>query len=64
MKDVEEGRIECISRKDILTLALGTLEHPGRVRASEEREGKRNLNNSSTHQSPQKLLKKRNAKRC
>ena len=32
MKDVEEGRIKCIGQKDILTLALGTPEHPGRVR--------------------------------
>ena len=32
MKDVEEGRIKCIGQKDILTLALGTLKHPERVR--------------------------------
>ena len=32
MKDVEEGSIKCIGQKDILNLALGTSEHPGRVR--------------------------------
>ena len=32
MKDVEEGKITCVGKKDILTLALGTPEHPGRVR--------------------------------
>lgn len=31
-KAVEEGKITCVGQKDILTLALGTLEHPGRVR--------------------------------
>ncbi|RVW66353.1 hypothetical protein CK203_065180 [Vitis vinifera] len=29
-KAVEEGKITCVGQKDILTLALGTLEHPGR----------------------------------
>ena len=29
MKDVEEGKITCVGQKDILTLALGTPEHPG-----------------------------------
>ena len=32
MKDVEEGKITCVGEKDILTVALGTPEHPGRVR--------------------------------
>ena len=32
MKDDEEGKITCVDKKDILTLALGTPEHPGRVR--------------------------------
>ena len=32
MKDVEEERIEYIGQKDILPLALGTPEHPERVR--------------------------------
>ncbi|KAL6337951.1 hypothetical protein AAG906_005914 [Vitis piasezkii] len=31
-KAVEEGKITCVGQKDILTLALGTSEHPGRVR--------------------------------
>ena len=31
-KAVEEGKITCVGQKDIFTLALGTLEHPGRVR--------------------------------
>ena len=31
-KAVEEGKITCVGQKDILTLALGTLEHHGRVR--------------------------------
>ncbi|KAL6334458.1 hypothetical protein AAG906_015651 [Vitis piasezkii] len=30
-KAVEEGKITCVGQKDILTLALGTLEHPGRI---------------------------------
>ncbi|RVW33041.1 hypothetical protein CK203_101238 [Vitis vinifera] len=29
-KAVEEGKITCVGQKDILTLALGTSEHPGR----------------------------------
>ena len=32
MKDVEEEKITCVGQKDILTLALGTPEHPRRVR--------------------------------
>ena len=32
MKDAEEGKITCVGKKDILTLALGTPKHPGRVR--------------------------------
>ncbi|RVW72862.1 hypothetical protein CK203_057201 [Vitis vinifera] len=31
-KAVEEGKITCVGQKDILTLALGTSEHLGRVR--------------------------------
>ena len=31
-KAVEEGNITCVGQKDILTLALGTSEHPGWVR--------------------------------
>ena len=31
-KVVEEGKITCVGQKDILTLALGTSEHLGRVR--------------------------------
>ena len=60
-KAVEEGKITCVGQKDILTLALGTLEHPGRVRG---KSGKKSPNNSSTHQNPQKLLKRRNVKGC
>ena len=32
MKDAEEGKITCVGKRDILTLVLGTPEHPGRVR--------------------------------
>ena len=60
-KAVEERKITCIGQKDILTLALGTLKHPGRVGGNG---GKKNPNNSSTHQNPQKLLKKKNVKGC
>ncbi|RVW78474.1 hypothetical protein CK203_050426 [Vitis vinifera] len=34
-KAVEEGKITCVGQKDILTLALGTLEHPGRLEKKE-----------------------------
>ncbi|KAL6332968.1 hypothetical protein AAG906_019983 [Vitis piasezkii] len=33
-KAVEERKITCIGQKDILTLALGTLKHPGLVRGN------------------------------
>ncbi|RVW35696.1 hypothetical protein CK203_106698 [Vitis vinifera] len=58
---VEERKITCVGQKDILNLALGTSEHPRRVRGNV---GKKSPNNSSTHQNPQKLLKKRNVKGC
>ena len=32
VKDVEEGKITCVGKKEILTLALDTPEHLGRVR--------------------------------
>ena len=32
MKDVEEGKIICVGKKDILTLALGTPEHLEKVK--------------------------------
>ena len=60
-KAVEEGNITCVGQKDILTLALDTSEHPGRVRG---KGGKKSQNNSSTHQNPQKLLKRSNVKGC
>ncbi|KAL6312401.1 hypothetical protein AAG906_020013 [Vitis piasezkii] len=31
-KAVEEGKITCVGQKDILTLALGTSEHPGQLK--------------------------------
>nr|CAN81235.1 hypothetical protein VITISV_028221 [Vitis vinifera] len=37
-KVVEEGKITCVGQKDILTLALGTSEHPRLVR---EKSGKK-----------------------
>ena len=42
-KVVEEGKITCVGQKDILTLALGTSEHPRLVR---EKSGKKT---DSTH---------------
>ena len=49
-KAVEEGKITCVGQKDILTLALGTLEHPGRVRGkSGEKKAKTILQHTKTH---------------
>ena len=49
-KAVEEGKITCVGQKDILNLALGTSEHPGRVK---ERGGKQEaqtiLQHTKTH---------------
>ena len=60
-KAIEKEKITCVGQKDILTLALGTSEHPKQVRGKGR---EKNPNNSSTHQNPQKLLKKKNVKGC
>ncbi|RVW61684.1 hypothetical protein CK203_065993 [Vitis vinifera] len=60
-KAVEEGKIICVGQKDILTLALGTSKHPGRVKGKSGK--KKDQNNSSTHQNPQKTLEEEECQR-
>ncbi|RVX01303.1 hypothetical protein CK203_031303 [Vitis vinifera] len=45
-KAVEEGKITCVGQKDILTLALGTSEHPGRVRGKGGKKNPKQLFNT------------------
>ncbi|KAL6348728.1 hypothetical protein AAG906_019464 [Vitis piasezkii] len=45
-KVVEEGKITCVGQKDILTLALGTSEHPGRVRGKGGKKNPKQLFNT------------------
>ena len=48
-KAVEERKITCIGQKDILTLALGTLKHPGRVGGNGGKKTQTILQHTKTH---------------
>ena len=53
MKDVEEGRIEYIGQKDILTLVLDTLEYPGRVRGNGGKKKPKQFNTPKPSKAPE-----------
>ena len=60
MKDVEEGKITCVGKKDILPLALGTSEHPRRVRGKGEKKKPKQFFNTPT---PSKALEEEDCER-
>ena len=48
MKDVKEGKITWVGKKDIFNLALGTPEHPGQVRGKDRKKKPKQFFNTPT----------------